>query len=52
MCQSVNVSGKMAVQNAGYVFGNFCADTKIFFGYNFVTPLITKTWLTFEEIFT
>ena len=35
MCQSVNSSRKMAVQNTCYV-----ADTKIICGYNFVAPQI------------
>ena len=36
-CQSVNLSGKMAVQIAGCVFSAISvAEIKIIFGYNFV----------------
>ena len=39
MCQSVYLSWKMAVQNAGCTFAYFCGGTKTIFGYNFVAPL-------------
>ena len=39
MSQSVNLSWKMAVQNACFAFAYFCGGHKIVFGYNFVAPL-------------
>ena len=39
MCQSVNLSWKIAIQNASCVFAYFCDGHKVVFDYNIVTPL-------------
>ena len=39
MCQSLNLSWEMAVQNAGCVFAYFCGWHKINLRCNFVAPL-------------
>ena len=42
LCQSVNSSWKIVVQNTGCVFTYFVADTKIAFGCKFAAPLNNK----------
>ena len=37
--QSVNLSWKIVIQNAGYIFIYFCGGHKIICGHNFVAPL-------------
>ena len=39
MCQNLNLSWKIAVQNVGCISIYFVADTKLIYGYNFVAPL-------------